>query len=135
MNVNLIRELNADHAALKAKLDSIKERGVLDAEARRLLIEIRSDLIAHLGKEERDFYPVMRNAALTNEGLRSTLKKMGDEMDAVSVKALRLIDDWVSGKGSTDFAASFESFCAILCDRITREEHSLYSKYLKLVRA
>lgn len=128
----LIRELNADHAILLSKLDAIRRRGTVDSEGQALLIEVRSFLVTHLEKEEMHFYPDMRKAAETNENLRETLQIMGTEMEAISAKALTMIDGWLAGEGLVSFTSNFESFHSLLADRIRREEHSLYSKFLKL---
>lgn len=133
MKFSLIRELNADHALLLAKLDEIREHGQVDAEVHRLLTEVRAALVGHLDKEEKEFYPVMRQAAEKNEALRNMLQSMGVEMEAISAKVLKAIDGWLAGEGLSGFAVNFESFRAVLADRIRREEHALYAKYLKLM--
>ena len=130
--IALIRELNADHAKLLSKLDAIRRRGSVDTEGQGLLLEVRSMLIAHLEKEEKHFYPVMRKEAENNENLRETLQIMGTEMEVISAKALSMIDGWLAGEGLVSFTNNFESFHSLLADRIRREEHSLYSKFIKL---
>ena len=129
---DLIRELNSDHAILISKLDAIREQGSVNSKVQTLLTEIRSLLVAHLGKEETSFYPAMRKAAETNENLRETLQIMGTEMEAISAKALTMIDSWLAGEGLVSFTSNFNSFYTLLADRIRREEHNLYSKFLKL---
>lgn len=130
--IDLIRELNSDHAVLISKLDAIRKQQTLNAEVKSLLVEVRSLLIEHLGKEEEHFYPGMRKAAETNENLKEILQIMGTEMEAISAKALVTIDRWLAGEGQVNFTSQFDSFYSLLVDRIRREEHSLYSKYLKL---
>ncbi len=144
MNINLIRDLNGEHTILLATLEAIRARGALDAETRTLLARVRSALVAHLDKEEREFYPVMRAAAQTNEALRDTLRVMGQEMDAIAGSALSAIDSWIGGTGGggvtggadyagdMSFSESFNAFVSLLTDRIQREERTLYSRYLKL---
>ncbi len=147
MNVHLIRDLNAEHSILMATLEAIRARGALDGETRVLLARARAALVAHLDKEEREFYPVMRAAAEDNEVLRDTLRVMGQEMDAIAASALQAIDSWIDGVSGTggvsgtdgadnadsaSFSESFDAFVSLLTDRIQREERSLYARYLKL---
>ena len=134
----VIRDLNGEHSILLATLEAIRARGALDAETRTLLSRARAALVAHLDKEEREFYPVMRAAAEQSEALRETLRVMGQEMDAIAASALSTIDSWIGGTGGADhadyasFSESFDAFVSLLTDRIQREERSLYAKYLKL---
>jgi len=137
MKLDLIKELNADHARLASTLGRIGERATLDEEAVRLLKEARAQLVAHLAKEDRELYPDMRAAAEKNENLRETLKVMGHEMEDISAKAISLIDGWIAGKGAGSvpagrFAEDFAWLFSLLKDRILREENKLYAKYLKL---
>ncbi len=134
MNLNLIRDLNAEHAVLSEALARIEAEGALTDAAKRMLANARSALLAHLEREEREFYPVMRKAAETNESLRSTLASMGVEMQGISARTLDLIDHWIAGKGSDTFATDVRALRDSLGDRIRREEHSLYAKYIKLAR-
>jgi hypothetical protein len=132
MKLELIKELNAEHSILTGLLNDVAVRGILDDDTRRLLLRLRDALVAHLGKEDRELYPALRQAAETNESLRNTLLVMGTEMEELSTLALNSIDSWLSGRGREGFAASFGSFRKILAERIAKEERNLYAKYLKL---
>lgn len=132
MKLDVIRELNADHARLASTLGVLSGRPELDAEAVLLLKDVRAQLSAHLEREDRKLYPEMRAAAEKNESLREMLKVMGLEMNEISAKAVALIDGWIAGKGAGRFAEDFAFLHALLKDRIQREENKLYAKYLKL---
>lgn len=132
MKFDLIKELNADHSALVEMLKRIGAKGIIDDDTVKQLQEFRAALIAHLQKEDREFYPVMNKDAETNPALAETLKVMGMEMEQLADKALKMIDGWLAGLGSTSFAADFQIFCSLLAARIKKEENSLYSRYLKL---
>ncbi|MBN2811534.1 MAG: hemerythrin domain-containing protein [Spirochaetales bacterium] len=132
MKLNLIKELNADHALLLSKMEEIKSLPETDAGIPRLLGDIKEGLTLHLGKEDREFYPPMRAAAEKNENLRETLKIMGVEMEAITGKAIGLIDGWLENGLSSRFREEFEALFALLKDRIQREETKLYTKYIKL---
>ena len=134
MNVTLIRELNADHAILMRAVDTIHSARGYSEEVRDLLVKTRSALIRHLEKEEKEFYPVMRVAADKNPELKNTLTVMGLEMDQIANKALELIESWIRNDGGPSFTDEFGAFRTILSERISREEKSLYAKYLKLAR-
>jgi len=132
MNIALIRELNADHAVLMRAVDAIHTAGGYSNDVRDLLIKVRSALVRHLDKEEQHFYPVMREAAEKNMDLNNLLTVMGLEMEQIANKALGLIEGWLEKDGGDAFTDEFDSFRTILASRISREEKTLYSKYLKL---
>lgn len=134
MNIALIRELNADHAVLMRAVDTIHAAGSYSPEVKKLLVKTRDALIRHIEKEEKEFYPLMREAAGKNPELKNTLTVMGLEMDQIAAKALGLIDGWIEDDGGASFQDEFDAFRTILSGRISREEKSLYSKYLKIAR-
>lgn len=132
MPMNLIRELNAEHAVLARILVDIGAQTCLNERVQHVLPELKAALLRHLEREERDFYPVMIKAAQTNSSLAELLKIMGSEMDEIAARALSLIDQWQKGEGAVSFVEDFEALRNTLSQRIRREEHSLYAKYLKI---
>lgn len=132
MKLQLIRELNSDHLQLVSCLDSMKGKKLQDKDTIELIKKFKNLVLAHLEKEEKEFYPIMLKAAETNDILKDLLRVMGLEMEEISKKAMMLIALWEQGKGAERFASDFSSLYTILKDRIKREETRLYSKFLKL---
>lgn len=132
MSMGLIKDLNAEHRALMKALDMIRAEQGLTEKAQLLVDKTRNALLAHLDREEKEFYPVMRKAAETNNQLKDTLKVMGEEMDQIATKAMAAFNNWTAGKGQGRFVTDFNNLYELLEARIKREEHALYAKYLRL---
>lgn len=133
MNVQLIQSLNAEHAQLASILSDIKNEGSLTPKALEKISQVKSALISHLAHEDRDFYPVMKQEANINPSLAQLLEVMGRDMNDIAEAALSQIAAWEKGEGKERFTQDCSSLISVLSDRIKREEHSLYAKYLKLV--
>lgn len=134
MSLELVRELNGDHRYLLKTLGAIGDIGALTPETRKLLGEARKLLVAHLGKEEREFYPALRKLAATNKSIDEKLKIMNVEMETISKRALAFLDGYAAGGNPATFAADFAAFRNALSARIQREEFALYSHFLKAER-
>lgn len=132
MNINLIRELNSDHALILEALVKIKEAGNLSDETRNLLRNTKELLINHLQKEESEFYPILRKEAETNDSLKQTMKVMGIEIEEIGKQALAFLDTYIGGGTETVFKQDLDRFITTITMRLQREEHTLYSKYLKI---
>ncbi len=90
-------------------------------------------LRAHVEHEERDFYPAMLKAAEANEQLEANLQMMSDEMETIAASTLKFLDTYIEGGVPAEFPGALASVTAMVTERIKREEHFLYSKYIKLI--
>jgi iron-sulfur cluster repair protein YtfE (RIC family) len=131
MSIALVKELNGDHRALLGTVNKIAEIGALTPETRALLKETKDRLLAHLGKEEREFYPAMRALAATSPSIDAKLKVMNREMESIAAAAMGFLDEYAEGGSPERFEADFASFRRALSERIQREEFALYSHFLK----
>jgi len=132
MNVQLIQSLNAEHAQLAALLSDIRNEGSLTQKALEKITQVKSALISHLAHEDRDFYPVMKQEAKVNPSLAKLLEVMGRDMNDIAEAALTQVASWEKGERREHFIEDCDNLISVLSDRIKREEHSLYAKYLKL---
>lgn len=133
MSIKLIKSLNADHTKLSSLLGEIKKEGSLTKAALTGIAEVKNMLISHLAQEDRDFYPIMKEAAKTNPSIAQTLEVMGLDMNQIAQIVLNQISAWQKGEGKLTFTTDIDNLITVLSDRIKREEHLLYTKYLKLV--
>jgi hypothetical protein len=131
MSIALVKELNGDHRALLKTISRINDIGSLTPEVRTLLRETKDQLVGHIGKEEREFYPVMKKLAATNESIDEKLKVMNMEMESISKSAMRFLDEYIAGGIPANFPTDFRAFRNALVGRIQREEFALYSHFLK----
>lgn len=111
----------------------LRKKDIRKPETAKDISIVRDLLLAHLKKEEEQFYPPMRVAAQKDPGLKELLTVMGMEMDEIAKTVLDQLALWLKGEGDASFHSDCEHICKILKDRIVREEHRLYSKYLRII--
>jgi len=131
MSIALVRELNGEHRVLLKTLGTIAEDGKLSAETRDLLGKTKTALLAHISKEERDFYPALKKLAVTTPGIEPKLAQMNREMESLAAAALRFLDEYSLGGDPERFPSDFSDFRRALSERIQREEFTLYAYFLK----
>jgi iron-sulfur cluster repair protein YtfE (RIC family) len=133
MSLALIKDLNVEHAELIRSLAEIAEIGTLDAGVRQLLASLEKKLRAHVAHEETDFYPAMLKAAQANPQLEASLQMMSDEMEEISARVMKFLDTYIAGGTPAEFPGALQAVITLVTERIKKEEHYLYSKYIKLV--
>jgi len=101
-------------------------------ESQDILISAKANLLAHLKKEDRDLYPVLKKAAETNSSMKQTLEIFARDMEEISKFALQFFDKYSHGGSGIEFARDFGKLFATLTGRIRKEEDILYREYEKI---
>ncbi|MGZ8394535.1 MAG: hemerythrin domain-containing protein [Nitrospira sp.] len=105
-----------------------------------ILHGVKTNLLEHLDKENRELYPTLQAAAASDPSLRSLLSSFGKEMEQIVPQALEFFaryddPDAVTKRIKSDvqyavqFGADLERFTGLLGLRIGREERTLYPQY------
>ncbi|MEW6741078.1 MAG: hemerythrin domain-containing protein [Nitrospirota bacterium] len=128
----LVEELKRDHVLMVDMLNKVKELGITKKEGQDILISAKANLLAHLKKEDRDLYPVLKKAAETNSSMKQTLEIFARDMEEISKFALQFFDKYSHGGSGIEFARDFGKLFATLTGRIRKEEDILYREYEKI---
>ncbi len=128
----LIEELKKEHSEIAATLNEVKELGINSKEGQAKLMSAKVSLLAHIKKEEDQFYPVLRKEAESNKQLESILDSLAVGMMEVSRIALEFFDKYSRGVSGKEFPKEFESLLVALGKRIRNEEDILFPEYEKI---
>lgn len=128
----LINDLKNEHAQIAAALNRVNELGIYSVEGQKLLLESKNFLLAHLQREDLEFYPILEKAAQDSVPLRKMLDSFAKDMDSISRAALDFFGKYQSGGSGMEFARDFGRLFSTLQMRIGREERILYAEFLKL---
>ncbi|MFO0754303.1 MAG: hemerythrin domain-containing protein [Thermodesulfovibrionales bacterium] len=128
----LVEELRRDHVAMVDMLNKVKDLGIASKEAQATLLAAKTNLLAHLKKEDLHLYPRMQKAAESNSSVRMVLDSFTKEMGELSKFALQFFDNYSQGGSGIEFAKDFGRLFATLRTRLQREESILYKEYDKL---
>lgn len=126
---NLIEELKNEHRSILGVLDQVKTLGISSRSGRERLLSARDLLIAHVTKEDEQYYPKLRQAAADNKDLKVMLDYFIKDMENVSKKAMEVFDRYSFGGDETEFAGEFKLLYVMLKDRIQTEENTLFAKF------
>ena len=129
---SLIEELKREHAEIIAMLNEVKELGILSKEGQARLMSVKESLLAHIKKEEEQFYPVLRKEAEINKQLESILDLLAVGMMNVSRVALEFFDKYSRGVSGKEFPEELENLFVALNKRIRNEEDVLFPEYEKI---
>jgi len=137
---NLVEQLKAEHVQLKQILKKAGDFSKPAVERIGFLSEVKKGLLAHLGKEDRELYPVLSGVAQHNQEVRRILEVFAKDMEEIAPQVLTFFEkyedvQWVSEKMRTDiafpaeFGQDLERLVVLLGLRIGREEATLYPTY------
>lgn len=128
----LTDELRAQHKELTSNLNKVRELGIGSKEGQRLLLSAKNGLLAHLQKEDKELYPVLKKHAQTDERLRKTMEIFAKDMESISKSAMDFFAKYAGGGSGIEFSKDFGRLFVILGGRISKEEDILYRSYDQL---
>ncbi len=125
----LIEELKKEHSEIVAALNEVKKLGILSKEGQDKLISVQTSLLAHLGMEDDQLYPILRKQAENSKDLKNTLDLFEMDMENVSTIVREFFDKYSEEFSGEKLSEDFENLFAALSKRIINEEASLYEEY------
>jgi len=129
----LVEELKMEHTFITENVRNIKNVGITSQEGQDILLSVKNALLAHLEKEDKLLYPVLRKEAENNETLKQTLELFASDMKDVSEAASAFFEKYSTGGSGMTFAKDFGRFVSALSQRIGREERIIYVRYDELI--
>ena len=126
---NLIEDLKNEHKIILRILDEMKTFGISSPSGQEKLLSAKGLLIAHMKKEDDQYYPALKRAAENNKDLKIMMDYFIKDMEDVSKKAMCLFDKYSQGGDETDFSGDVTLLYMTLKDRIRTEEHTLFEKF------
>ncbi len=130
----LIEELKKEHSEIVATLNEVKELGISSKEGQAKLMFAKVSLLAHIKKEEEQFYPVLRKEAKINKELESILDLLAVGMMDASRVALEFFDKYSRGVSGKEFPKELENLFVVIGKRIRNEEDILFPVYEKITQ-
>ncbi len=127
----LIEELRNEHILVVKILNTIQRLGIYRKEGQRKLLTAKRSFIAHLEKEDEEFYPALRKTAENNKEFKKKLDHISINMEEVTEFVLRFFDKYLSEGSGIEFKFDCERLYSILKARMLNEE-LIYKEYEKL---
>ncbi|MGB1271495.1 MAG: hemerythrin domain-containing protein [Endozoicomonas sp.] len=132
----LIDELQSEHEQISNLLLQARSEGVNSQAGKDLVLSAKKMLLAHLNKEDRYLYPVLREAAEKDESLKQTLTDYALDMEKISAEVMTFFNLYESGENNLEnFQVDCNNIIKALTKRITKEEAVLYKQYQNLANS
>lgn len=135
-NPDLVAQLKAEHQALLTTYGRVKqsyETGAI-AETSAHLEHFRSQLMAHLLKENVCFYIYLEHALAADPSSQALVHQFRHEMNGIGKAVMAFLDKYRQIAVDTSLAGSFgadlASIGSVLVQRVRNEEDMLYPLYL-----
>ena len=136
----LVEELRSDHIALKQALKQAANIKVPAIDRVAVLGQIKTALLDHLDKENRELYPALRVAAECDLSLLRTMRTFAEDMEAITKQAMEFFETYHDPTRVAEqlnnnvyyliqFGGDLERLVSLLGLRIGREERILYPAY------
>lgn len=130
----LVDELKKDHEEIVEVLTKVKKLGISSKDGQDMLLAAKGGLLAHLSKEDKRLYPILRKAAENNQNLKTTLDMFAKDMESVSKAAVEFFEKYEKGGSGIEFAKDFGRLVGVLSIRIQKEENIIYAEYEKMIK-
>ncbi|WP_257281532.1 MULTISPECIES: hemerythrin domain-containing protein [unclassified Endozoicomonas] len=129
----LIEEFKNEHLQISDLLLQAREVGIGNQQGQNLILSAKKMLLAHLNKEDKYLYPVLREAAENDESLKSTLTDYALDMDKISAEVMIFFSLYENNDNTIEnFQQDCNNILRALSKRITKEEAVLYKTYDKI---
>ena len=129
--LKLVEELKRGHSLIIETLKQARKLGIDTKEGQNEILSAKDTILAHMKKEDEEFYHVLRKAAESNGKLKELIAEFDNDINEISRYSTEFFDNKNVAMGS-NFASEVENFIAILDRRILREETFLFKEFEKL---
>jgi len=117
---------------LLSRLDEARAVNLDRAALKKSLLRTKALFLAHLGKEEAMFHPVLEKAAKKDLRAQAVLSLFRDDLDAVA----QAVNEFFARLDADDFGEGFDEAFAKLASgfrsRISKEENLLHPEFERL---
>lgn len=125
---NLIKALCIEHSVIIDNLEEIKRLGVHSRKGQDMIFSIQMNIRRHLEKENKELYPVLKDAVKFERKVNDTSNLFDDNISAVSNTAVHFFENY-STKARKQLAMETEWLIEALTWRIQREESLIFAMY------
>ena len=126
----MIESLRQEHSKIINALNNIKKHGIGSKEGRGTLLIAKEFILKHMEREDKEFYPIIKEAAKYNPMLKRVLKEFDEDMEQITFYTIGFFDGY-STSNNKDMNIAIEKFIEILKRRMLREYNILFPEFKK----
>lgn len=122
----MIKALKIEHSVIIYNLEEVKRLGVHSRKGQDVLFSTQINMLRHLEKEDKELYPVLKDAVKSERNMNNTLNLFDENIGAVSNTVIHFFEDY-SRKAENQLAMGKEWLIEALTWRIQREESLIFA--------
>ncbi|MCF6364724.1 MAG: hemerythrin domain-containing protein [Bacteroidales bacterium] len=128
---DLITILVEEHNSLKLLLSEVYDYISSEKKKIEFVKKLKTILVAHIDKEDKELYPFLNKEAETDESLKRKLASFAKDWKEISIFANNYFERYCENNFDANFTADTAKLLSTLRQRMIKEEVSLFSEYRK----
>ncbi len=124
----MIKALKIEHSVIIDNLEEIKRLGVYSKKGQDVIFSIQMNILSHLKKEDKELYPVLKDAMKSERKVNVMSKLFDENISAVSNTVIHFFENYAT-KAKKQLAMETEWLIETLTWRMQREESLIFAMY------
>jgi len=88
--LKLIEEFKKEHSFIIDTLNRSRKLGIGTEESQNAILSVKDIILDHIKMEDKEFYPVLRETAKSNQKLKNLLAEFDKDMKEISIDTIEL---------------------------------------------
>lgn len=131
--MTILDTLKKDHISIIEALEVVAQQSFNTDDSKQAIFKIKETLLAHLKREDDDFYPTLKEHALKDIELAKTLDDFSEDMAKISKEALAFFEKHSQNSEDASLKPDLLRLTSYLKRRIVREEKVLFTVFEKTI--
>ncbi len=128
----MIKALKIEHSVIIDNPEEIKRLGVHSKDGQDIILSIQMNILSHLEKEDKELYPVLKDAMKSERKVNDISKLFDENISAVSNTVIHFFGNYAT-KAKKQLAMETEWLIETLTWRMQREESLIFAMYENVI--
>jgi len=127
------KELRHENYLILQTLKQAKQLTMRTLRGRRVIFDMRNDLITHLKREDEKIHAALQGAVKTNPDLEQTLAMFKNDIENTTESVIEFFRKYATDDADKELSDDFDKLFTTISKRIEKEENIFYAEYDEIV--
>jgi len=127
------KELRHENYLILQTLKQAKQLTMRTLRGRRVIFDMRNDLITHLKREDEKIHAALQGAVKTNSDLEQTLAMFKNDIENTTESVIEFFRKYATDDADKELSDDFDKLFTTISKRIEKEENIFYAEYDEIV--
>jgi len=123
------KELRHENYLILQTLKQAKQLTMRTLRGRRVLFDMRNDLITHLKREDEKIHAALQGAMQTHPDLEQTLEMFKNDIENTTDSVMDFFKKYDTDGADKELSDDFDKLFATISKRIEKEENIFYAEF------